>query len=238
LHHLVASIDHPAPEIVVDLGCGIGTLTATLLDRWPGATVVGIDSSAEMIEHAQGLAVPGKLRFEVADISAWRAREPVDLAIANASLHWIDDHRTLFDHLLPQMAADGVFAFQVPANHTEPSHTLLREHSSNQRWRDRLDGLPRTGVREPQWYLTELGVRGLDVTVWQTTFFHLLEGEDPVLEWVLGTTLRPILDRLQEHEQEEFLAEYRGLLAEAYPERDGTTVFPFRRTFVVARHSP
>ena len=236
--HLLACVDHPSPRIVVDLGCGTGELTAALLERWPGATVIGIDSSIEMVERSQALAVPTNLQFEVADIGTWHAGDPVDIMLANASIHWIDDHRALFDHLLPQIAADGVFAFQVPANHTEPSHTLLRDLCSGPRWRDRLDGLPRTGVREPHWYLKELGGRGLDVTVWQTTYLHVLLGDNAVLEWVQGTTLRPVFDRLPEDEQSNFLTEYRAMLGEAYPEHDGKTVFPFRRTFVVARRAP
>ena len=119
-------------------------------------------------------------------------------------------------------------------DHLEPSHTILGELFSSPRWRDRLDGLPRTGVHEPRWYLDEFSGRGLEATVWQTTYFHVLEGEDPVLEWVRGTTLRPALERLDEVERQEFLSEYALQLREAYPARDGKTVFPFRRTFVVA----
>lgn len=233
-HHLVAAIANTAPSFVVDLGCGSGGLTATLLRRWPAAKILGIDSSQEMIERARHHAVPGRLRFEVGDVVQWSASEPVDVMVANACLQWIGDHHSLFDHLLPQLAEKGVLAFQVPANHTEPSHILLRKLCSSARWRDRLGGLPTIGVREPQWYLDELAGRGLDVTAWQTTYLHLLDGEDPVLAWVLGTTLRPILERLPESHHLAFLAQYGALLRDAYPPRDGRTTFPFTRTFVVA----
>jgi trans-aconitate 2-methyltransferase len=94
--------------------------------------------------------------------------------------------------------------------------------------------LPTTGVRELRWYIDELGGRGLEVTAWLTTYYHALEGEDPVLEWVRGTTLRPILERLPEDDHEVFLGEYGELLRDAYPERGGNTVFPFKRIFVIA----
>jgi trans-aconitate 2-methyltransferase len=154
---------------------------------------------------------------------------------SNACFHWIDDHRALFDHLLPQLADGGILAFQVPANHTEPSHTLLGELCSDPRWCGRLDGLPTTGVRKPQWYLDKLGGRGLEVTAWQTTYYHVLEGDDAVLEWVRGTTLRPILELLPAQEHEGFLDAYGSQLRDAYPARDGKTMFPFRRIFVVAK---
>jgi trans-aconitate 2-methyltransferase len=237
-HHLVASVAHLEPRSVVDLGCGPGGLTASLLERWPAARIIGIDNSEEMIAHARRREVPGRLEFEIADIRTWTAPNPVDLMLANASFHWIDDHGSLFDHLLPQISPGGTLACQVPANYGEPSHTLLRELCSSPRWRDRLAGQSRTGVRDLQWYVDELGVRGLHVNAWQTTYFHILEGADPVLEWLRGTTLRPILERLADDEHGEFLAEYGAVLGQAYPKRDGKTVFPFRRTFVVARIHP
>jgi trans-aconitate 2-methyltransferase len=236
-HHLVTTVDHLEPSLVVDLGCGTGHLTITLLDRWPAARLIGIDSSKEMIGRARAVADSERLRFEVGEILDWQAPEPADLILANACFHWIEDQRTLFGHLVPQLAEQGVLAFQVPANHSEPSHTLLWELCSNPRWRCRLDGLPATGAREPQWYIDELSTRGLEVTTWQTTYFHLLEGQDPVLEWVRGTVLRPVLERLPEDRQATFLNAYAALLKDAYPDRDGTTVFPFTRTFVVATKS-
>ncbi len=234
-NHLVAAVADLDPRLVVDLGCGPGGLTATLLERWPAARIIGIDASQEMIDRARSRTVSGRLDFEVADIGTWRATQPVDLMLANASFHWIDDHEGLLAHLLPQLAERGAFAFQVPANHGEPSHTLLRGLCSSPRCHEWLDGLPTTGVREPRWYVDELERRGLDVTVWQTTYLHRLEGPDPVLEWLRGTTLRPVLERLPEDEHGRFLDEYGALLREAYPEHGGRTTFPFPRTFVVAR---
>jgi len=35
--HLVAAIDHLEPSTIIDLGCGTGKLTTSLLDLWPGA---------------------------------------------------------------------------------------------------------------------------------------------------------------------------------------------------------
>ena len=196
--------------------------------------MVGVDSSPEMINRAGGLEIPGSLRFEIGNISRWRAPQPIDLLFSNACFHWIDDHRKLFDHLLPQLAPGGTLAFQVPANHDAPSHRILRELCSSERWRAQLEGHPRTGVREPQWYLDVLGERGLGVTAWQTTYHHILSGDNPVLEWVRGTTLRPILALLPRTENANFLAEYGRRVQAAYAQRNGLTVFPFTRIFIVA----
>ena len=66
---------------------------------------------------------------------------------------------------------------------------------------------------------------------------HILHGDNPVLDWVRGTTLRPILARLSDPEQNEFQTEFGALLREAYPETGGSTLFPFTRLFVVASHT-
>src|SRR2546423_14994690 len=52
---LLARIGAELPGYVVDMGCGPGNLTALLAERWPAATVCGVDSSPEMIEAARRL---------------------------------------------------------------------------------------------------------------------------------------------------------------------------------------
>jgi trans-aconitate 2-methyltransferase len=133
----------------------------------------------------------------------------------------------------------GTFAFQVPANFDAPSHTVIRELRTSERWRDRLgeDADRRLGVEPPETYLAALAAAGLEPDVWQTTYLHLLPGEDPVLDWVKGTALRPVLTALRDDPAatEEFLAECGAALREAYPPGPAGTVFPFRRTFAIGR---
>ena len=52
---LLARVGTELPGYVVDMGCGPGNLTALLAERWPAATVRGVDSSPEMIEAARRL---------------------------------------------------------------------------------------------------------------------------------------------------------------------------------------
>jgi len=233
-HHLVAAVTHLRPRRVLDIGCGPGALTATLLERWPSADILGIDRSPEMIELAERWAVPDRLDFASADIRSWRPDEPVDLILSNACFHWIEDHAALLRRLASLLNDGGVLAFQVPANHGEPSHVILDGLCGSKRWLTRLEGVRTTHVEEPGWYADELGKLGFQPTVWRTTYHHRMTGDNPVLEWVKGTTLRPVLDRLAAEQREAFLAEYGARLRSAYPKRDGVTVFPFTRTFVVA----
>jgi len=89
---LVGRVD-AAPEVVVDLGCGPGTLTAALARRWPQAAVRGIDSSAEMIEAAQTLRPTSpRLSFALGDVRDWKPDGRVDVIFSNAVLQWVPDH--------------------------------------------------------------------------------------------------------------------------------------------------
>ncbi len=234
---LLDRIDLPGARRVVDLGCGSGELTAALLRRWPAATVLGVDSSAEMLARAEAHAVPGRLEFRRLDLREWTPDEPADVVFSNATLQWVPEHLDVLRRLAGYLAPGGVLAFQVPGNFREPSHTLLRDLRLSPRWRDRVGaGADRTvAVHEPADYLQALLAAGLDAEVWETTYVQLLQGPDPVLEWVKGTALRPVLAVLDEAEQAEFLAAYGTALREAYPAGEHGTVLPYRRLFAVAR---
>lgn len=225
------------PSSVIDLGCGPGPLTRLLADRWPGATVRGVDSSPDMVESAQEHAIAGRLDFVLGDISAWQSDRPVDVLVSNAALHWVPGHLDLLSRFAKALSPGGVLAFQVPDNFTEPSHTLLVDLRRSSRWRDQLgEGADRgAGVDRPERYLAALVDAGLDADVWQSEYLHVLQGDDAVLEWTKGTALRPVLSKLEGADRDEFLAEYAAALRAAYPPQPFGTVFPFRRTFAVAR---
>lgn len=68
---------------------------------------------------------------------------------------------------------------------------------------------------------------------------HVLEGEDPVFDWMRGTVLRPYLQALPTLSlQERFLEDLRTRIGPLFPrEPDGTILFPFPRLFIVAQRS-
>ncbi|MDB5044457.1 MAG: hypothetical protein JWQ08_507 [Deinococcus sp.] len=229
------------PSTVADLGCGTGHLTAALAERWPGADVLGLDSSAEMLSKAAAYTGPN-LTFHQADLREWQPAAPLDLLISNAALQWVDGHAQLIPRLAGFVAAGGTFAFQVPGNFDAPSHTLLAEVLARPRWaklqaevRDKAT----LGAFGPAEYAALLAPLGFTVNAWETTYLHLLpaptDGGNAVLEWVKGTALRPVLAQLDAPDAAEFLAEYGSELARAYPVQAYGTPFPFRRVFVVAQ---
>ncbi|TFV64115.1 trans-aconitate 2-methyltransferase [Geodermatophilus sp. DF01-2] len=235
---LLARVGAREPLTVVDLGCGEGALTASLAARWPGARVTGVDSSPDMLAAAAAHAVPGRVEFAAGDVRDWRPDRPVDVLVTNAVLHWVPGHVELLRRWAGQLAPGGWLALQVPGNWRAPTHALLAELCRSPRWAASLaDAAPADdAVLDPTGYLEVLTGAGLTVEAWETTYLHVLTGEDPVLGWVHSTVLRPVLARLEEDDAAELTAEYAAALRAAYPRRaDGTTLLPFRRVFAVGQ---
>jgi trans-aconitate 2-methyltransferase len=231
---LLARVPAAAPAIVHDLGCGAGNVTRLLVERWPGAAVTGVDGSASMLAAARA-AGPGVTWVE-ADIGSWRGPRPADVVFSNAALHWLDDHPALFPRLVGGLTPGGALAVQMPRNHGAPSHTEMVAAAEAGPWRTRLrPALRARPVAEPAVYHDILAPHVSRLDIWETEYLHVLEGDNPVVEWTRGSALKPLLDALEEPERSRFLAEYSARIARAYPRRaDGRTLFPFRRLFIVA----
>jgi len=237
-YELIARIGATAPAFVADVGCGPGELTADLARRWPSAEVVGVDSSREMIAEASslvdnpGLGLTPRLRFEIADATDWQPPRPVDVLVSNAMLQWIPDQEKLVGRWASQLSDSGWLAFALPANFDEPTHRLLRGLAGTDRWRPMLEDVAfNMQAADPAEYLDLLGGHGFSVDAWETTYLHVLTGDDPVLHWYRGTGLRPVIAALGHDEAAEFVAEYGALLRDAYPAHPYGTVLPFRRVF-------
>jgi trans-aconitate 2-methyltransferase len=254
---LLARVGAELPRYVVDMGCGPGQLTAMLAERWPSATVCGVDNSPQMIEAARQLApaeavrtsgsaasgptltshAPG-LSFMLDDIRHWKPQHLPDVIISNAVLQWVPDHRELLVRWVDQLTDGGWLAFQVPGNFDQPSHAILRELAASDRWRPLLRDVElNRQTADPADYAELLARAGCEVDAWETTYVHILPGEDPVLEWYKGTGLRPVLAVLDADQAADFLAAYGEQLRAAYPSASFGTMLPFRRVFAVA-HRP
>ena len=241
---LMARIDLPAPQSIVDLGCGAGNVTRILAERWPRARIVGVDNSAAMLEQARA-AVPSERSIEwlPAELAEWAATatpSSVELVFSNAALHWLDDHARLFPHLMKIVAPGGRLAVQMPSNFLAASHVALQEVAGSARWRPLLGALLRpVPVAPAAQYLAWLSPHAEAVDAWATEYLHVLpravDGEHPVIEWMKGAALTPFLSVLDENARRAFIADCTEQIARAYPaEPDGRVLFSFRRVFVVA----
>jgi trans-aconitate 2-methyltransferase len=230
---LLGRIAVDSPAEVYDLGAGAGNVTRLLRERWPAARITGVDDSPEMLEEAARNAPD--VRWEEADLASWKPSRPADVIFSNAALHWLDHHEEVFVRLISWLAPGGVLAVQMPCNFAAPSHTAIGEAVRSGPWRPRLEPLLRpTPVASASSYFDILAPRTVTLDVWETEYLQVLEGPEPVSNWVRATWLSPLLDALEEPERSEFYKHYAEIVSARYPPRaDGRTLYPFRRLFIV-----
>jgi trans-aconitate 2-methyltransferase len=243
---LMARVGAAEPQLVVDLGCGNGPLTLSLAQRWPQARIVGVDHSPQMLDAARALDSTDRVEWVECDVAQWDPASlgaAPDVIVTNATLQWVPDHGSVLARWAGALAPGGWLAMQVPGNIDAPSHALMREVAEAHPEAARLrPALQRLAVEEPAAYVELLGSAGLEVDGWETTYQHILDPQaqqdNPVLEWVRGTGLRPVLDTLaDEGQRAAFLTDYDARLRAAYPRTDIGVIFAFRRIFVVG-HRP
>jgi trans-aconitate 2-methyltransferase len=237
---LLGRVPPAEPGVIYDLGCGTGQVTRLIAERWPAATVYGLDNSKEMLQKAA--AESGRVHWIEADIQEWQPESAPDLIYSNATLQWLPEHAVLFPRLLGLLKPGGCLAVQMPLSWDAPSHRLMRETLANggsggqALGSDELrQAVAVKWVADAAEYYDLLAERARSLDIWETEYLQVLTGTDPVLEWVKGTGLRPILHGLADNERAIFLEAYTQRLRETYPMRaDGSTLYPFRRLFIVA----
>lgn len=238
---LLARVSDRPASYVVDLGCGTGALTNVLAERWPGADVVGVDSSPEMLERARSSA-GSRVHFVEQDIADWKPDRPVDLLFSNAALHWLPDHDKLFPRLARWLASEGTLAVQMADRFWfgSPSQKAIDATVADSRWAKDLSGigLSRDCVLKIERYIELLRDAECEVDAWTTIYHHQLREVNAAFEWLKGSAIGVLLSALDEQRRKEFERDVSERLSVAFPERNGVTIFPMQRMFLVARKRP
>lgn len=235
---LLARVPLTEAKLVYDLGCGPGNSTELIIERFPNARIIGVDSSPAMLEEARR-RLPGT-RFVKGELSVWTPDEKPDLLFANAVFQWVPDHAATLKRLFEGLESGSVLAVQMPDNLDEPSHALMREAASEGSWAPRMAkaAAARGHLPAPASYYDLLKPLAAGVDIWHTIYHHVLDGDHAIVDWVRSTGLRPFLDALAPGEEEAFLESYRARLAKAYkPRIDGKVLLRFPRLFIVATRS-
>ncbi len=219
----------------VDLGCGPGNSTSVIEARWPGADILGIDNSQEMLDQAVSHH-PG-FSFARGDISVWEPESRYDLIFSNAALQWLGNHDTLFARLMSYLNPGGVLAVQMPNNHMEITHASMREVAEEGLWSVDLSDVRSTPpVLSAQDYYNILIPGASEIDIWETRYFHIMDSVTAIAEWLKGTGLRPFLAPLSETARERFMERYIEKLDTAFPvQSDGKVLLPFPRLFIIAK---
>ncbi|MCT4140772.1 methyltransferase domain-containing protein [Elizabethkingia anophelis] len=204
----------------IDLGCGTGELTAKLAKELPGSKVLGVDSSAEMLQKAR-VYEDNNLHFQQRDIEqALSDVEKYDLIFSNAALQWLNEHEIVFPKVINLLEKGGQVAIQIPSNHDHFTHRLIRNLASESPYKEALNSWVRPlTVLKIEDYGKIFFENGLsDICIFEKIYPHILPNADALYEWTSGTALIPYMEKLPEHLQEQFKNEYINRLRKEFPE--------------------
>lgn len=223
------------PEKILDVGCGPGNSSRVLKDRFPAARVIGIDNSQNMLKKAMASHPDIEFRLFDAGSDLSGLGECFDIVFSNACLQWIPNHGQLIVRLMSILIKGGVLAVQIPYNFSEPIHEIIREVSSSDRWAGYFHGKRVFHTLSPGGYFDILAGITPDFEIWETTYYHVMQSHESIMEWYRGTGLRPYLDALPVQKRAEFEQEIFERLVKAYPkQRNGEIIFRFPRLFFMA----
>ncbi len=232
---LLAQVPLTDPKRVVDLGCGPGNSTELLVERFPNAEVIGLDSSPDMLRQARERLPRGT--FVQGDLATWQPPPDSDLLFGNAVFQWVQEHPAVLARLLGALPKGGVLAVQMPDNMREPALMLMEKVASSGPWAGKLAHVDdaRKDLLRPEGYYDLLRPLCSRLDIWHTHYQHIMDNQAGIVEWFKGSSLRPYYAPLEGAMREEFLAAYTAEIARAYPSRyDGKVMLKFPRLFIVA----
>lgn len=232
-HDLVNRIEIVNPRSIIDIGCGPGNSTRVLWERWPDASVVGLDSSETMIDTATR-DHPDR-RWICADVNDLADDPQYDLVFSNATIQWIPDHEGLIRNLMGRVNTGGALAVQIPLFRDMPINQEIQALTEHPRWNEALSGIERRFTYERMETYYDIVAGAADrVTMWQTWYVHEMASHEMIVHMMSSTGLRPYLDALSEDRREEFLEDLLSNIRRVYPvQANGTVLYPFKRLFFI-----
>jgi trans-aconitate 2-methyltransferase len=221
-----------SPKSILDVWCGPGNSSQALLQRWSGAKLTGIDSSANMIAKAK-TAFPANT-WIVADAAEYKTDSTYDIVFSNATIQWIPNHEMLFKRLFELTNPGGVLAISVPRFDEMPLAKAIERVSNKLQWKEATKSCSKLFTyRDYQYYYNLMSAGYNSVEFWQTDYIHVLSSQPAIIEWIRSTGMKPYLDCLPEKDRPQFEIEVLTEIRQDYPaQNNGKVLFPFKRLFM------
>ncbi|WP_099204811.1 methyltransferase domain-containing protein [Scatolibacter rhodanostii] len=232
---LANEIDVAKPKKILDIGCGPGNSTAVLRKKYPDAEILGIDSSPEMIEQACQTDKKTFFRVFNASDDLTKLGTDFDVVFSNACIQWIQNHKLLIPNMMKCLKKGGILAIQTPMNEEEPIQKIIMNLVKKKEWADKIDEPKIFHNLAQNDYYDIFNVCAESFTLWQTTYFHIMENHEAIMDWYRGTGLRPYIQSLSSELADEFQKQVFEKVKRAYPaQQDGKIIFRFPRFFMLA----
>ena len=232
---LVSRIEVNEPAAIIDVGCGPGNSTRIVSQRWPGSAITGLDSSPAMIEKAKS-DYPDQ-DWILSDIRTYEFTAAYDVVFSNSAIQWVPDHENLIPALFGAVKKNGALAVQIPKFRDIPLGKLLGRIAATMKWEALTRGCGDLFTYHDHGFYYEILSRLTGrVDIWETSYIHVMDSRESILEWSRSTGMRPYLDRLENDEaRKEFERDVLAEIKKHYPARkNGKVLFPFKRLFFIA----
>lgn len=228
---LISRIGDKKFNRILDVGCGTGMSTASIASNWSSAEIIGVDLSEEMLQKAKENLT--HVTFLQRDCS-----KPLcdmgtfDLIFSNAFLQWIPDQEEFISNSFDMLVKDGVFAAQIPLFDEMPASSCIA--NAERSLSDLITGIAKPASRSPSEYYEIMSKCTEKVTMWVTDYYHEMDSQEKILDFLKGTALHPYMDVLDEKKQKEFLKVVLNNLKNSYAcQKNGKILFPFKRLFLI-----
>lgn len=231
---LVKQIDgHAKINRILDVGCGTGMSTIPLRERWTRAEIIGIDNSESMLKKAREWNKD--IQWEIRDCNnPIEGLGKFDLVFSNAALQWMEDQGAVIRNLCELLTEGGILALQIPAFQQMAVRSCIQEAAVK-------FGISKFGecfketciCHSIEYYYNQLAGNLEEIKLWQTNYYHIMNSQEEILEFVRSTGLRPYLDCLDEKDSADFLTAVLSEVKKHYGiQSDNRVLFEFKRIFV------
>ena len=203
---LMKELNLSGREYILDLGCGDGKLTEQLANMVTEGMVVGVDSSAGMLETARKRS-GDNLHFRQQDVTELDYEAEFDVIFSNAALHWVKNHDKLLAGCYRALKKDGKIRFNFAAD-GNCSHLysvvkmVMRKEPFKEEFADFVWPWYMPAVEE---YETLVGKTGFsEVKVWGENRDRYFDDREQMIGWIDQPCLVPFLEVLPEEKKESF----------------------------------
>jgi len=219
---LIGKIALEGSERVLDIGCGDGVVTAAIAERVPLGTVVGIDSSSDMIQFASNM-FPGNrypnLSFMEGDARALLFSSEFDVVFSNAALHWVNDHGPVVAGISRALRSGGRMVVQMGGKgNAAQVFEALDKLLAQSRWNEYFSNFSfHYGFYSPAEYCPWLVAAGLCPVRVELIQKDMAYPDPEGFSGWFRTTWMPYLERIPEDRQESFIRDITDQFLDLYP---------------------
>lgn len=224
--HLLNGLYLAGDEKVLDIGCGDGKISAEIAARVNQGSVLGIDSSQDMIDYARSRYPAERhpnLAFRWGDASHLDFNHEFDLVVSFACLHWVKDHVAVLKGIRDSLRSSGRFLLQCGGRGNAGEILALTEELIREtKWSKYFHNFSFPYYfYGPDEYFAWLEIAGLKAKRVELVPKDMVHTGKTGLEAIIRNTWLPYIERIPEELQSSFISEIADRYVKRYPIKDG-----------------